>query len=144
MDDRPTEADGRRALRDHVLERAHLARSRYGPVIDAEAMLRALDDRAIVRYPVVVRFAAEGLEPGEMAHAAALGEHPKDGFSLLIHPSFEARRDSWALIIAYHIPPMNYGDIVEPEDCEAFGAAMLGLDVETYYEKLCALADSIG
>lgn len=141
--ERLTEGDGRRALRDHVLERAHLARAKHGPVIDADGIMKVLDDRTIVRYPVGVRFDTAGLKKGEIAHAEPLGEHPSAGFCLFVHPAFEARRDLWPLLMAYHIPPINYGDITEPDDCEAFGAALLGLGVEDYYQQLCAAADSI-
>jgi hypothetical protein len=144
MTGQPTEADGKRALRDHVLERAHIARTKYGPTIDVEAIMRLLDDRTVVRYPVGIRFDATGLRIGEFAYAEPLAEDPKQGFCLFVHPAFEARREILPLLIAYHIPPVNYGDIAEPEDCEAFGAALLGLSVESYYQRLCELADSIG
>lgn len=143
MQERISGEDGKRALRDHVLERAHLARRKHGPIIDDTAIMRILDDREIVRYPVGVRFDADALQAGEFAHAQPLGDHPKQGFCLFVHPSFEPRRDMWPLLIAYHIPPVNYGDITEPEDCEAFGAALLGLDVEAYYTLLCEAADSL-
>ena len=143
MEKRLTEQDGRVALHDHVLERALAARERFGPVIDAGAIMRMLDDRQIVRYPVGVRFDAAGLEPGEFAHAAPLGEHPREGFCLFIHPAFEQQRNLWPALLAYHIPPINYGEIAEAEDCELFGAALLGLELEAYYTVLCDAADSI-
>lgn len=138
-----TEHDGRRALRDHLLEKAALARERYGPVIDDAGIMRVLDDRDVVRYPMGVRFDAAGLEVGEFAHAMPLGEHPREGFCLFVHPVFERQRDLWPLLIAYHIPPVNYGDIADAADCEVFGAALLGFDVEDYYSALCEMADSI-
>ncbi len=138
-----TEQDGRRALRDHLLEKAALARQRHGPVIDDAAIMRVLDDRDIVRYPMGIRFDAAGLETGEFAHAMPLGEHPREGFCLFVHPVFERQRDLWPLLIAYHIPPVNYGDIADAEDCERFGAALLGFDVEDYYSVLCEAADSL-
>jgi hypothetical protein len=143
MDRRLTEHDGRLALRDHVLERATVARAKHGPAIDASAIMRVLEDREVVRYPMGVRFDALGLNPGEFAHAEPLGEHPRQGFCLFVHPAFEARRDLWPVLIAYHIPPVNYGDIAEAEDCELFGATLLGLGVDEYYDVLCELADSI-
>lgn len=120
-----------------------MARRKYGPGVDAAAVLRLLDDREFVRYPVGVRFATDGLQKGEIAHAEPLGDHPKQGFCLFVHPGLESRREDWAAVIAYHIPPVNYGDIAEPEDCEAFGAALLGVDVESYYQRLCEIADSL-
>ena len=143
MAQRLTEQDGRRALRDHLIEKAALARERHGPVINDAAIMRVLDDRDIVRYPMGVRFDAAGLEPGEFAHALPLGEHPREGFCLFVHPAFEHQRDLWPLLIAYHVPPVNYGDIADAEDCERFGAALLGLDVEDYYSLLCEAVDSL-
>ncbi len=138
-----TEQDGRRALRDHLLERAAMARERHGPVIDDAAILRVLNDRDIVRYPMGVRFDSNSLEPGEFAFAQALGDHPREGYCLFVHPVFEKRRDLWPLLISYYIPPVNYGDIADAEDCECFGAALLGLDQEDYYGMLCQAADSV-
>jgi hypothetical protein len=60
-----------------------------------------------------------------------------------VHPSIEARRDLWPLVLAYYVPPVNYGDIADAEECELFGAAVLGMEVEEYYERLCSLADSL-
>ena len=143
MDHTPTEGDGRRALRDHVIERAMAAREKYGPVINVDAMRRLIEDRAIVRYPTLLRFDAEGLIPGEFAHAEPLGEHPKHGYALVVHPAIEGRPDLVVMAIAYHIAPINYGDIAEPEDCEAFGAALLGIEKDAYYDALCKLSDAI-
>jgi len=143
VEHRLTEQDGHRALRDHILDRAASARAAHGPVIDAAAIMRVLDDRTLVRYQVGVRFDATPLEPGEFGQALPLGDHPRQGFCLFLHPMFESMPEELPALIAYHIPPINYGDIASPEDCEAFGAALLGMDVEDYYERLCALADSV-
>lgn len=138
-----TEQDGRRGLQDHLLEKAALAHAKHGAGIDAEVMLRILDDREIVRYPLGIRFDASELEPGEFAHVAQVGEHPRQGYCLFVHPDLEARRDLWPLVIAYYIPPVNYGDIADAEECELFGASLLGMDVEEYYQALCAIADAL-
>lgn len=139
----PTERDAKAGLRDHVLERAELARARYGPVIDDGAILRILDDRDIVRYPAGVRFDAEALRPGEFAWAAPMGEHPRDGFCIFVHPRYERQRELWPLILAYHLPTINYADIASSDDCELFGATLLGLDIEDYYAQLCVLSDEL-
>lgn len=139
----PSEAEGRLALRDHLLEKAGQARRRHGPRIGPDEIRRILDDREVVRYPTGLRFDAEPLRPGEFALAVALGTHPRAGFCVYVHPRFEHRPEAWAALIAYHIPPINYGDIVTPEDCEHFGAFLLGLEVEEYYARLCGYCDEI-
>ncbi len=138
-----TENDGRIALHDHILERASAARLRHGPCIDEPAISRILNDRAVVRYPVEVRFDAGPLLPGEFAHAVQLGEHPRHGHCLFIHPSLRDRQAILPLVIAYFIAPINYGDIADAEGCELFGATLLGLDVDEYYAELCFIADAI-
>ncbi len=139
----PTEEDGRQALRDHLLEKAGQARRKHGPSIGRAEILRILDDREVVRYSTGLRFDAEPLRRGEFALAVALGAHPREGFCLFMHPLFAERPEAWASLAAYHIPPINYGDVVTPEDCEHFGAFLLGLGVEEYYARLCGYCDEI-
>jgi len=143
MAERLSEEDGRIALREHVVEKAMDARLRHGLYIDAEQMVRVLDDRAVVRYPVGIRFDAEGLEAGEFAWPMPLGDSPSKGFCLFIHPCFEDQPDAWPLLIAYHIPTINYGEIATHEEAELFGATLLGLEQDEYYKALCELTDSI-
>ncbi len=138
-----TEHDASVALKDHLAAKAMNARLSYGLYIDAETIVKMLDDRTIVRYPVGIRFDDGPLEPGEFAVPVALGDHPSSGFCLFIHPYFEQQPEAWPLLIAYHIPSINYGEIVSHDDAEHFGATLIGLDTDTYYEALCELVDSI-
>ena len=140
---RLTEQDGRQSLHDHVVEKAAAARRKYGESLDYDAMLRLLADREVVRYPVAIRFDAEPLQPGEFAYAQPLGDRPSDGFCLCFHPCFQDRVDVLPLLMAYHLVRVNYGEIATYEEAELFGATLLGLDVDVYYETLCALVDSI-
>lgn len=139
----PSGEDGLRALHDHLVERAQHARLKYGLYIDHDAIVRMLDDRDVVRYPTGLRFDADLLQPGEFACACPLGAEPADGFCMAVHPWFEYQREIWPLLIAYHIPTINYGEIVTREEAELFGATLLGLEQEAYYQALCELADSI-
>ncbi len=143
MSTRLTEDDGRTALREHVEHKALEARLKNGLYIDAEQIIRMLDDRSIVRYPVGIRFDAEPLESGEFAWAMPLGDSPNAGFCLFIHPAFEDQADILPLLIAYHIPAINYGEIVSHDEAELYGATLLGLDPAEYYKALCELVDSI-
>ncbi len=131
------------SLPGRVTEQAERARRRYGPVIDDSAILRILQDREVVRYPVHLRFDCESLEYGEFAHAEPIGDHPGAGFCLYIDPTFEHRPDVWPLLFAYHIPFINDAAIATHDDCELFGATLLAMHPEEYYESLCELADSM-
>ena len=138
-----TEEDGRISLRGHIVEKATAARLKYGLYVDADAILKMLDDREVTRYPTGLRFDAGFLEPGEFAQALPLGDHPQDGFCIYVHPCFEAQKEIWPLLIAYHLVRVNYGEVAGADEAELYGATLLGLEVETYYQALCELADSI-
>ncbi|NOX59509.1 MAG: hypothetical protein GXP29_11720 [Planctomycetes bacterium] len=145
---KPTEEDGRLSLRGHVVDKAHAARMRHlgesnRGHIDSEMMLRMLDDGELVRYPTGIRFDAEPLQAGEFAYPQPIGDTPSQGYCIFIHPIFENEREHWPLLIAYHIPSINYGDIVGHEDAELFGATLLGMETEDYYEAICRLADTL-
>lgn len=121
---------------------ARRARQRYGPVIDAQALLAMLEDSSVVRHPTEMRFDDAKLEPGEFAWPEPGGWGPRDGFILWTHPIFADRPWTWPYIAAYHIPSVNYGPAATQVEAEAFGAALLDQPVEAYYQALCALADA--
>lgn len=140
---RLTEADGRKALRDHATEKAEFARRKYGGNVDYAAVLSMLDDREIVRYPTRLCFDAGPLEPGEFAYAQPVGSHPRDGFRLCMHPAFEGREELLPLLVAYHVVRINYGEIATHEEAECFGATLMGMAVDDYYAALCAAGDEV-
>jgi hypothetical protein len=137
------ETAAREAFRSHLAEKAAAARLKHGLYIDVETVETMLADRDVVRWPTRLAFAADPLEPGEFAWPQPIGPDPADGYRLVIHPNFAGQPENLPLLVAYHIPTINYGPIVEAADAELYGATLLGLDVETYYRALCELADSI-
>jgi len=137
------EADAHEALREHLLRTARLGRQRHSPLRTLAEMQSLLADRDVVRYPVEVVFDAEPLEDGEFAFADMAGTRPDAGYRMCIHPQFEGHATALPLLIAYHLPTINFGPIVNADESEAFGAELLGLDQDAYYTRLCALADSI-
>ncbi len=143
MNPHPTAEEAQQSLRDHVVTKAVDARLRRGGLIDRTEMMRLLEDRAVVRYPLSVRFDAEPLQPSEFGCIEGLGEHPKDGFCLFIHPMFENVDELIPLLIAYYIPTVNYGEVATHVEAELFGSTLLGIDVEEYYTILCSVADTV-
>lgn len=139
-----TEDDGYEALRGHVVDKALAARKKHGPLADEQAVRALLADKDVVRFPTTLTFDAGRLRPGEFAYAAPNGLRPADGFTLSVHPHFEHRPEALALLVAYHIPTINYLDVVTNREAELYGAALLGLSVDAYYARLCTLADELG
>jgi len=143
MEPKPTEEDGKQALLDHVTRKAFEAREKVGGQVTRDAMLKLLDDRTVVRYPLGVRFDAQPLQDGEFACLESLGGHPSDGFCLFIHPMFEPVDDLIPFLIAYYIPSVNYGEVASHVEAEVFGSTLVGVDREEYYKILCSVADSV-
>ena len=139
----PTVEEGYEALRSHLVERALMARDRYGPSFDLAAIDRLLEDRELVRFPARIEFDAQALMPGEFGWAKPLGDRPSDGFALTLHPSFEEQPEIIPLLVAYHLVSINYLDLATHEEAELFGATLLGMEVDAYYDRLCELVDGL-
>ncbi|MDZ4754574.1 MAG: hypothetical protein SGJ11_08760 [Phycisphaerae bacterium] len=139
---KPSAEDAQQSLRDHVVAKAREARLACAQCVDRAALMGLLENRAVVRYPLGVRFDAEPLQPGEFACLEPLGAHPADGFCLYVDPLFENVDEMIPLLVAYYIPSVNYGEVASHVEAELYGATLLGMDVEEYYELLCSAADS--
>jgi hypothetical protein len=138
-----TADDARQSLNEHVAARGREIHGKYGPHIGWKELLRILEDRACVRYPCEVVFDARSLEPGEFAHPVAKGERPEDGFKMYVHPFFLTHLPQVPYLVLYQLVLVNYGEFASADDAETFGAAVLGLSREEYYQALCELADRL-
>jgi len=138
-----TSDDFRLSLTDYVAAKAADAREKYGPVIDRRTLQLILEDRSLVRYPCQLVFSEDGLQPGETAFPFPLGDQPEVGFHMLVHPYFQFRSDAVAALVLYQLVQVNYGEFASPIDAETFGAGVLGMDREAYYQFMCDLADEL-
>ena len=116
---------------------------KYGPRIGWTHLLRILEDRTCVRYPCDIVFDAAPLQAGELAHPVAKGDHPRDGFSIYVHPLFMMEVDQVPPLVLYQLVLVNYGEFALPDDAETFGAAALGITKDEYYHSMCRLADEL-
>jgi hypothetical protein len=141
MATRLTADDARQSLNAHVAAKGAEIRAKYGPDIGWDKLLQVLGDRSCVRYPCEIVFSADQLEPAEFAHPMPKGAQPEDGFTLFVHPRYEAERERLAFLVFYQLVAVNYGEFASPDDAVTFGAAALGLAEEDYYRTVCELAD---
>ena len=139
----PSLKEARLSLTEHVATRAQEIRAKYGPDIGWSQLKRILEDRECVRYPCVLAFDAEPLLEGECAFALPLGDKPEDGFRLCVHPYFSVDPSRVPLLALYQAVAINYGAFASANDAEVFGATVLGMAQEDYYEALCSMADEI-
>jgi len=143
MSTRLTADDARQSLNAHVAAKGAEIRAKYGPDIGWEKLLRILGDRSCVRYPCEIVFDAGPLESEEFAHPVPKATHPEDGFTLFVHPRFEAGREQLAALVFYQLVVVNYGEFASSDDAVTFGAAALGLAEDDYYRTVCELADRL-
>jgi len=131
------------AVSMHVSEKAKEIHSRYGPDIDYPTVLRILDDRRSIRYPVEIKFVSEGIMPGMFAQTEPISENPDDGYIISLHSHFEDRLDVLPALILYQAVLINYGELATANDAELFGSGVLGMDRDAYYEQIVALTDAL-
>ena len=135
---------GQDSLREHFLAQATVANQKHGP-LTADKLDALLHDPDCLRHPVRLVF-----EYGEMArHQFAQPDldwrNPdQDGRVLYLRPLLRERPALLPLAVAYMVPLINYGDIITDEHCLLYGATLLGMMEDEYYERLCALADFLG
>ena len=131
------------AVSNHAIEKAKEIRARYGPVIDYPAMLRIIDDRKSIRYPLKIQFVSDGIEPGLFGKTEAVSETPEDGYIISLHQHFEDQPEVLPALILYQSVLVNYGDLATADDAELFGSAVLDMDREDYYARIVALTDAL-
>ena len=135
---------GQQSLREHLVAQAIVAHQKHGP-LTADKIDALLHDPDCLRHPVRLVF-----EFGEMAmHQFAQPDidwrnTEQDGRVLYVRPLLLSRPDLLPLAVAYMIPLINYGDIISDEHCLLYGAALLGMMEEEFYQQLCVLADVVG
>jgi len=103
-----------------------------------------LNDRDTVRFPtrLVLEFG-----PEMALHQFAQPEpdvRNHGGVMLYLRPILGQRPDLLAFAVSYMIPVINYGKIVSDEHCLEYGSVLLGLDKETYYQRICEVAEFAG
>jgi hypothetical protein len=103
-----------------------------------------LNDPDTLRYPtrLVLEFSAElGLH--QFAQPEQDIQNP-GGIMLCIRPVLGKRPDLLALAVSYMIPVINYGKIIGDEHCLVYGSVLVGLDKDTYYQRICEVAEFVG
>lgn len=143
----PTEEEGQQSLVGHAAQKAYEARQVYGeggPGMSMKNLEVLLQDKKFIRYPVRIGYDASLLQEGETAYPHPIEEgNPKSGFLMAVHPALQGDDDAVAMVVAYQLVAVNYGDIAEQEAAEHFGSILMGMDVESYYRRMCQITDSI-
>lgn len=143
MSQKLTLEDAQQSLTAHIAAKGAEIHEKYGPQIGWQELQRILADRDYTRYPCDVVFSGEFLRDGEFAHPVPKSDNPEDGFTMHVHPFFALQPGHVPPLVLYQLVLVNYGDFASPADAEVFGAAVLGISPEDYYDGLCEMADLV-
>jgi len=142
-EDKLTLEDGQNALAGHVVEKALALREKYGDDITYEKLFTIFADEEFLRYPTKMEFNSAELDQGMFAAAKKVSKNPNDGFIIFVHEYFRNRLSDVPPLVLYHLVSVNYGDFATHKEAELFGAAVLDMEKEEYYQHICRLADQI-
>lgn len=133
------------ALRDALTRHARGAAVRsvvkLGGPLSCENVGRFLSDRDCLKYDTEVVYDASELEPHQFAQPVIEGGPARRTCFLYVHPRFAGQPEHLPLIVAYMAGAINYGGAASPELCEEYGAALLGMTRDEFYERVCYMAD---
>lgn len=127
----------------HALSAARRACASLGGPLNRDNLDRFLTLPGCLRYPTAIVFDAAPLEPHQFAEPVIVVENGARVCRLHLHPHFAERPDALPHLVAYMAAAINYGAVATPELCEAFGAALMGVDRETFYGLTCEFADEL-
>lgn len=135
--------EGEDGLAAHLLESARHARLKHGG-LTMKNLGAFLADRECVRYPTRLVFEFGMMAPHQFAQPDVDFRDSEHGCVLYLRPSLGQRPDLLPLAVAYMLPAINYGEIINDEHCLTYGAALLGMTKERFYEDICKMADLAG
>jgi hypothetical protein len=135
---------GQESLREHLLAQALVAHRKHAPVT-FEKLEALLQDPECLRHPTRLAFEFGEMAMHQFGQPDVDHRNPaQDGRVLYLRPRLRERPDLIPLAVAYMIPVINYGEVISDAHCLLYGATLLGLTEEDYYQQLCALADWSG
>ena len=137
--------EGEDSLLAHVLEKSIQAREKY-PEMGMDNVDTFLADSDCLRFPVryVFEFGAE-MAPHQFAQPEEdLRSGDPNARVIYLRPILRKRPGYAMLAIAYMVPLINYGEIVNDEHCLVYAASLLGLSEDDCYRMLCDMADFCG
>jgi len=141
---KPAEGSDKKALVEHVAHRAGQIHEKYllasPATIPADLLHQMLLDSDVVRFPTELQFSSD-IEEGLFGYCRQKGDHPGEGYDVILHSAFESVPEHHAYLVFYLLVRVNYGLFSTYLEAERFAAGIFGLSVDAYYEKLCQLVD---
>jgi len=135
---------GHDSLKTRLKEQGEAARLKHG-VLSPGNLETILTDPDCLRYPtrLVLEFGEMGMHQFAQPDLD-LRDETGQGRVLYLRPILGKRPDLLALAVSYMIPVINYGEMVRDDHCQIYGAAIMNMDPDIYFQAICELADYVG
>ena len=130
-------------LSEKIAYIAQYVKDTHGLPLKADKLDAMFQDRGCVFYPVKMVFDADPLKEGEFAYMHQVDLDKNKGFMLYMHPWFKHRSEELPYLVAYHLAVVNFSEDVSAENAEKLGAALMEMEVDSYYDKVNTLFESI-
>ncbi|MFO1497231.1 MAG: hypothetical protein U1G07_02345 [Verrucomicrobiota bacterium] len=135
---------GQQSLCDHLVAQAVVAHQKYAP-LTADKLEALLHDADVVRHPVRLVFEFGAMALHQFAQPDIDWRNTQlDGRTLYLRPLLRTCPDLLPLAVAYMIPLINYGEVISDAHCLSYGATLLGLVEEDFYNQVCKMSDLVG
>ena len=126
----------RQCLMSHAQETASRALERLGGPLSLENLDAFLIDSDCMKYRAMIVFDSTPFEPRQFALPVFQGGSPQRLCKLYVHPYFASAREYLPLIVAYMAAAINFGGSVPLSFCEMYGAALLQVPQEDFYDAI--------
>ncbi len=157
MEEPATPQELRESMNLHLRQKAQEIKDKYGSITTFSVLLKILQDRKFVRYPVNIIYDSTRIEAGLFIKTEVSfsnqGHRPDEdddyvkqadrSYDFIVHEHFKGQPDELIPLILYHLPTVNYGDIATYEDAEVFASAVMQMEQDIYYQLVCDLVDAI-
>jgi len=128
---------------EKISEIADYMRETHGLPLTADKFEAIFQDRGCVFHPVKMVYDKDPLKEGEFAYMHQADKDPSKGFMLYMHPFFKSKPNDLPFLVAYQLAVVNFGEEVSQDVAESFGAALMDMKVDEYYDKVNELFESI-
>jgi len=141
IEDAPPPHEVTKLLWAHADATAERVIERLGGPLRLANLEQFLRDKQCLRYVTSIHFDEDALESHQFAEPVLNGEGAERHCCLYLHPRYQGYPEAVPYLVAYMAAAITYGDAADPELCEHLGSMLVKESKETFYARICRLAD---
>lgn len=128
-------------LHEHVVKSAGKASEKLGGPLCADNLDLFLSDPDCLRVPTKLVFDGFGVDMHQFANPEFVLVDGLRQCILHIRPHYADLTESHPYIVAYMTAAINYGTGATAALCETYGAIVMQMQEDAFYEAVCRIAD---